>query len=325
MFRYFVLGLVFLLLELAAAQSSIAQKYPARAVRLIVNSSPGGGTDVAARFLAEQLSLDFKQNFVVENKPGASGMVGASAVAPLRPDGYTLLFASATIAIAPFLLSDLPVDVTRDLTPITLVAASPTVVAVNARIPASNPKELAAWIKQHPNEFRWGTSGIGTPDHLGIELFDKMAGISPMIVPYNGTGPSVAALLAGDIGGILAVSPSVKGLVDTGQLKNLGVTSAEPVDGLPGVPTIASLGFPGFESTVWFGIFGPANMPPDLAREIQQTIQKGLVAPAFIEKLRTSGLAVRISKDPADFAAYFRSEIKKYQSLVVERGIRNPQ
>ncbi len=325
MLKRIILFAVLFSLGLFTLGAARAQDYPNRAVRIIVPYAPGGGVDVTARILAQQLSDDTGQRYFIENKAGATGMVGSEAVSTSKPDGYTLLYIASTLATAPFLLSNIKLDVLNDLTPITQVAYSPYVIVVNPKITANNLKDLATFIKANPKEFGWAVGGIGSPDHLGIEHFNKLTGIKPLVVPYNGTGPAVAAVVAGEIAGAMLPPAIAKVNIDAGKLKGLGVTSLERAEVLPNIPTVASSGFPGFDSGTWYAVYGSKQMPPELAKTIHQQISKAAMSPMVKEKLRASGMSVSLSKDPASFAAFFEAEYKKYGALIKELNLKpNP-
>lgn len=309
-------------LVLTHSLSAVAGAYPSRAVRLVVTVEAGGAADATARYLAKELAAQFKQPYVIENRPGVSGLVAVERVASAKPDGYTLLYAADTVAIAPFLVAGRqPVDVESDITPITLVGVAPFIFVVNPRIPVKAPTELVAYIKEHPGGFRWGVGGIGAPGQLAIERFSKLAGISALEVPYKGNGPAAIATLSGEVDGMVALSTSVKPLIDAGKLVGLGVASAEPVDNMPGLPTIASFGFPGYDAFTWFGLWGPKNMPAELAKQIRDQVAEAITAPDLQSEFAATGFMLKISNDPSDFAAYFKSELEKDGTVLKELNV----
>ena len=298
-----------------------AAEYPDRPVRIIVPYAAGGGVDIAARLLAQQLTEQFKQPFLVEARPGGTGTVGSQVVASAKPDGYTLLYAATAEVIIPFLPGGLSFDVERELTPITLAVSTPFVLVVNPKIPAKTPRELIDYIKQHPDDFRWGLGGVGSPDNLAIALFDLQAGIHPVTVPYQGGGPAILATISGEVGGIMDPPSLVKAYVTSGQLRGLGVTSAKTSPVMPDLPPIASFGLPGYEAATWYGIWGPKGMPGALSRDIQQKVSAALAAPVFRDKLASMAL-VPESVDPDGFAAYVKSEIAKYGRLIKDSNLK---
>jgi tripartite-type tricarboxylate transporter receptor subunit TctC len=290
--------------------------YPDRTVRVVVTVQAGGTADATARYLAKQLSAQLKQPYVVENKPGISGIVAVEDVSNAKADGYTLLYAADVLAIAPSSIPNLSINVERDLTPITLVGAAPFVFVVNPRIPVKTPTELVAYIKSHPGGFRWGIGGVGTAGQLAIARFSKLAGINALQVPYKGNAPATLATLSGEVDGSVALYTTVKPLIDSGNLVVLGVASAEPVNGMPGVPTIASFGFPGYEALSWFGVWGPKNMPPELAAQVRNQVANALATPELKNEFARAGFAVTVSDNPAAFAAYFKSELSKDKMIL---------
>lgn len=292
-----------------------ADIYPNRTITMVVPYAAGGGVDISARLVAQQMAKNLNQPIIIDNRAGASGMIGSKFVADAKPDGYTVLYASAAQALAPFLLPDVPLDVEHDLTPITLVAPLPYIMVVNPKIPAKDPKELVAWIKEHPSEFRWGLGGLGSPDHLGIEQFDRTAGIKPVLVPYKGTGPSVVAALSNEVGGLIAPPAAVRSYIESGQLRALGAASVKPLSFMPNLPTIASFGYPGFEVSAWYGMWGPRHLPRDLAGQIREAVVKALADPSVRAKLIETGNEP-LGSTPDEFAAYFKSQLELYGPLI---------
>ncbi len=295
---------------------AFAEEYPSRAVRVVTTVEPGGMADASARYLAKQLSTTLKQPYVVENRPGISGIAAAERVSNAKPDGYTLLYAADVMAIAPSMLPNLSIDVQKDLTPITLVGVAPFVFVVNPKIPVKTPTELVAYIKQNPGGFRWGIGGLGTAGQLAIERFSNAAGITAPEVPYKGNAPAAVAAMSGEVDGIAALSVAVNPLIDSGKLTGLGVASAEKVDSSPGMPTIASFGFPGYEALTWFAVWGPKDMPPELAMQVRNQVAEAVNAPDLKEEFARTGLMVSVSDSPAAFAAYFKSELERNSAIL---------
>ena len=301
--------------------AALAEDYPVRQVKLVVPYDAGGGVDLSARYLAQQLSDQLKQSFIVENRPGVSGISGSQYVADAKADGYTLLYAGDAQAIAPFLLPNLTIDMERDLSPIAMVAYSPFLLVANPKIPATNLRDLVAYVKQHPSEFRWGTAGIGSPDHLALERFDKLAGINPDRIPYKGSAPSNVATLSGEVSAKMAPAASLKSYVDSGQLRGLGVTSLQRIEIMPDMPTFAEQGFTGFEASTWYAIWGPKGMPPALAEQIRAEVAKAFATPELRQKINTAGLTISVSKSPAEFGAFFKSELARNGALIKQLNI----
>ena len=306
------------LLVLCHLPQAIAQDWPRQTVTFVVPYEPGGGNDAGTRFLAEKLGQQLKQTFVVVNRAGMSGISGSQYVSDMKPDGYTLLEAADTETSAPFILPNVTFDLERDLTPISKIGSTPFVWTINPKAPANNPKELLDFIKQHPTQFRWGVGGIGTPGDLAIEKINRAAGINPMKVPYKGNGPAVIALLSGEVDGMLASPPAVQSLVEAGKLKTVAVVSLKPLESFPGVPTLASFGFPGLEAGSWFGIWGPKGMPQELVMRIQTAIANAMADPDLQKKFAGAGIFVDVSKSPSEFAAYIRSNLESNRTLIRE-------
>jgi tripartite-type tricarboxylate transporter receptor subunit TctC len=314
----FCLAVVF-----AQSASALADDYPSRPVRLVTTVEAGGMADATARYLSKQLSAQLKQPYVVENRPGISGIVAVERVSNAKADGYTLLYAADTLAIAPSLLPNLSVDIEKDITPVTLVGGAPFVFVVNPRIPVKTPNELVDYIKQHPGGFRWGIGGLGTPGQMAIERFSKLAGIHALEVPYKGTAPSVTAALSGEVDGTVGLYTAVKPLIDSGKLIALGVASAKPMDSMPGIPTIASFGYPGYEALSWFGIWGAKDMPAELAVQIRNQVAEALKSPELIQEFTRIGLTVTVSNSPSEFAAYFKSELDRDSEILKQLNLKH--
>ena len=318
--RKFLLGCAAALC-LFTGGTAVAQDYPNKTVKFVVPYEPGGGNDLGTRLLAQKLGEQLKQTFVVENRAGISGISGATYVSEQKPDGYTLLEAADTQTSAPYLLPNVTLDPEKDLVPITKIGFTPFIWVVHPSVPAKDPKELIALIKKEPESYRWGMGGIGTPGHLAIEKLDRTAGINPLRVPYKGNGPAVTALMSGEVNGMLASPPSVSELVQGGKLRVIGVATAQPLESFPGVPTVASFGFPGFEASSWFGIWGPKGMPQDLVKKIHGQIGAAMADPELQKKFISAGILVSVSKTPEEFAAFVKSEITSNKTLIKELNI----
>lgn len=316
-----ILVAAFALMPMSAA---VAETYPTRTVQIIEPTPPGGGADLVARLLAQFLSDQSNGHFVVVNKPGAGGLVGAREVADAKPDGYTLLLAASAMTMAPYLTPTMTIDVEHDLSPITEVASGPFVMVVNPSIPVKNPRELVAYAKAHPNTFRWGGT-LGSPDLFSVAQFDNAAGIKPLIVPFNGDGPARVSLLGGELSAMIIVPTLVKGDVQAGKLRALAVTTSSTIDFMPGIPTVASFGYPGFESTLWYGLWGPKGMSSALATRIHDVVSKVIADPGFQAKLHVNGLTAVDSKSPQAFAVYVHSEVKKNLAIINANHMRVTQ
>lgn len=311
------LSLSAIFLSLAAAQMAAADEpYPNRTAELIVNAPAGGGEDIVTRLLAEQLSKESPQKFIVINKDGSTALVGDKFVAGSKPDGYVLAESGSEIVISPALIPDLGINVESDLVPITNLVSSPYVMVVSADVPANNPKELVEYIKQHDKEFRWGTPGIGTPPHIGLAQFDQMAGINPLMVPFTGTGPFMVSLLGGEVKGGMASASVAKSNIASGKIKALAMTTTEPSEWMPGLPTVASYGFPGYELSVWFGLYAPKGTPKDIVDKIFAMVNKAFASPELQAKYKAAGLTPTPSKSPEEFGKFMHQELVKTAEIV---------
>ena len=310
---------VFLCLSLVASVAS-AQDYPSRPVRLVVPLSPGGFADTPTRILAPRLSEQFGKQFFVENKPGAGGSIGWDYVAKAAPDGYTLGITGSTLLVGSHLYKNIPYDVFKDFTHITMMAAGPYVLVVNPKkVAANNVRELIAAAKAKPGAIDYASSGNGSSQHLVGALFNSMAGVQLNHVPYKGSGPAMQDLLAGEVGVSFAGVPNVLGQVRGGRLKALAVTTPKRWVELPDVPTMAEAGVAGYEATLWLSISGPAGMPKDLVQRLTTEIAKALKDPDLQAKFREAGVdADSMSGD--ELLRYMRSEDAKWGKVVKETG-----
>jgi tripartite-type tricarboxylate transporter receptor subunit TctC len=305
----------------AAAQSN----WPSKPVRIVVPFAPGGTTDILARATANELSKAFGQQFVVDNKGGAGGNIGAAEVARAAPDGYTLLMGTVgTHSINKWLYSKMSFDPQKDFTPITMVAGVPNVMVVNAeKAKARNINTVEDFIKlakANPGKLNMASSGNGTSIHLAGELFKTMTGTYMTHFPFTGSGPALLSLVGGDMDVMFDNLPSSMQLIKSGKLKALAVTSAQPSQALPGVPTVEQAGkLKGFEASSWFGLFGPAGLPPEIANRIQQEVAKALSSPEMKEKLLVQG-AIPSGNTPQQFAAFIEAENRKWQPVVKASG-----
>ena len=302
---------------LAVAQ---APAYPVKSVRLLVPSSPGGGTDILARVLAQKMSETFGQQFVVENRPGAGQVIGIEAVARSAPDGYTLLMAASAIVINEVLYAKPPYDTLRDFAPVTLGASLPNILVVHPALPVKSVRELISLAKTRAGQLNYSSAGSGTSPHLSMELFRLMAGITLTHIPYKGSGPATVDLLAGQVQlsmpNVLTALPHIKG----GKLRGLGVTSGKRATGLPDIPAIAET-LPGYEAIQWYGILAPAGTTRDIVGKLQAEIARILVLPEVKDRLAADG-ADAVGSRPDEFAAYIRAELAKWGKVVKTGGIK---
>lgn len=306
----------------AAGHSQAQQAYPTKPIRMIVPFPPGGTTDVVARLVAQKLTEAWGQQVVVDNRPGAGGIIGTEIVAKATPDGYTALLGSITThAVNPALYKKLNFDPVKDFTPVSLVVSSPQLLAVHPSVAAKSVKELIALAKAKPGQLNYASAGTGTSPHLTFELFKSMAGIDVVHVPYKGTGPAITDLIGGQvqmmITGVVALMPHIK----SGKLRGLGVTSAKRVAALPDLPTIAESGIPSFDVSSWFGVFLPGGTPKPIVANMNAEIRKILEVPEVRQRLISQG-ADPASNTPGEFAAYVKAEMAKWGKVVRDTGAR---
>jgi tripartite-type tricarboxylate transporter receptor subunit TctC len=309
-----------LLLATAVAPSvARAQNFPPSQVRMTVPFPPGGATDVLGRVVAQQLQMLWGNTVIIENKPGASGLVGARQVMAQPGDGANLLLASTgTILAVASQSKERPYDVRRDLMPISMMAAPPYILVVNPKLPVTTTAELIAYGKA--NKLSYGSSGIGAGTHLSGALFARMAGIDLLHVPYRGSGPAVTDLLGGRIDLMFAPAPVVVGHIPAGTLRAIGTTGTERSPLFPNMPTVAETGLPGFQSIAWFGVFAPAAMPADLASRISADVGRALTRDDVKRKLADEG-AEPAPNSPEVFTAFINADVKVWNELADSVGI----
>ena len=316
--RFAALAAGALALVCAVAPQARAEDYPTRTIRLIVGAPPGGTTDTIARSIAGPMAAALKQSVVVENKAGAGGNIAADYVAKSPADGYTLLVSFSSHTINASLYPHLPYDPAGDFTAITKVATVPSMLVGNPKLPAKDVKALIALAKEKPDKLTIGIGGIGSSLHLAGEKFKLMTGARLLNVPYKGTAPALTDLLGGNIDLMFISLVTGTQQVRAGNLHAFGVTSTERQASLQDVPTIAE-SVPGFESSAWFGVFGPAKLPPEVTKKLNQVIVSGLAAPEMQNRLKTEG-ATPVGDSPEDFAAFVREDIKRWAPIVKASG-----
>jgi tripartite-type tricarboxylate transporter receptor subunit TctC len=310
-------------LLLSGAWIAHAQEYPARQVRLILPFTAGGGTDLLARLLAQRLTEAMGQSFIVDNRPGAGGNLGADLVAKSPPDGYTLLVSTASMAVNVTLYPKLPFDTRKDLVPVTQTANSPIVVSVHPSVPARSVKELIELSKKVKGGLNYGSNGSGTTSHLVGVMFQQMAGMQLTHVPYKGASASVTALLGGEVEIGFQATTSVLPYVRSGKLRALAVTTKNKVPVLPDLPTVDSM-YPGFDIGNWYLVFVPAGTPAAIVTRLNAEIIRALQHPDVKAWMDREG-AVAVGSTPAEAAAFFNREIDKYAQIVKASGAKPDQ
>jgi tripartite-type tricarboxylate transporter receptor subunit TctC len=297
---------------LVFAAAAVAQEaYPSRAVSIVVPFPPGGGADILARVLGQKLSETWRQPVLVENKPGAAGVVGANGVARSEPDGYTLLMA-ASGAIVP--------ANAKDLAPVTLVAAPPYMLLVHSSVPAASTREFIAYLKARPGQLNFASSGVGSASHLSAELFMGLSGTKMTHVPYKGIGQAVTDLVSGQVQVLFGPPPAVLKQVQVGALKALAVTGPQRSVLWPEIPTVAESGVPGYDAVGWYGLLAPAKTPREVVLRIAAEVARSLQAPAVAERLSAVG-ATPAAGSPDDFARFLEADTAKWANLMAKAGI----
>ena len=297
-----------------------AQNYPTRAIRLVVPSAPGGGTDIVGRVLAAKLTEYLGSQVVVDNRAGAGTIIGIDIAAKSPPDGYTLLVGLSTLAINPSMFAKLPYDALRDLAPISQAVAVPNMLTVHPSVPAHSVKEFIALAKARPNALNVGSAGTGTSPHLSQELLKSLAKIETVHIPYKGSGNANIANLAGEVSASFPSVPSAFPYLKTKRLRGLGVTTAKRTPALPDMPTIGE-SVPGFEATQWFGLLAPAGTPRPIIERIHQETVRALRAPEVIKQLAGEGADI-VAGTPEAFGAYIKAETEKWARVIKAAGIK---
>ena len=309
------LGLLLAFCACAAA----AQTYPGRQVRIVVPFAPGGGTDVAARVLAQKLTERVGQSFIVDNRPGASGIIGTELVAKSAPDGYTLLVGSQTVmAVVPAMYGKLNYDTVRDFVPVIRIIDTPTLIAVHPSLPAKSIKELIALAKARPGQLSFGGASGGTP-HMFGELFKTLAQVDLLFVPYKGEGPAIIDAMGGQISMVFSNLPTVLPLAQSGKLRP--VSSAQRVSGAPEIPTVAESGLPDYIANSWSGLYAPAATPREIVTKINTDATSALNVPEVKDRLAAQGMYV-VANTPEQFAAFLKTEIPRWAKVVKDSGVK---
>jgi tripartite-type tricarboxylate transporter receptor subunit TctC len=311
-----------LLLGVGVAPVAVAQSWPTKPVKLIAVFPAGGSVDQVARILAQQLSEQTGQSFIVDNKGGASGSIGTALLSKADPDGYTLGVVFDTHAVNPSLIPNMPFDTLRDLTPLMLIGTGAMALVTPVAQPYKSFRDVVAAARANPGGVSYGTIGAGSLGHLTMTQLGNQLGVEFNHIPYRGGGPLMNDAIGNQvplaIGSVFLVSPHIA----SGRLRAIAVTSAKPDPKLPGVPTIASQGVPGFEAYTWWGVFGPANLPAALAKRIAEELAKAARSPAVVEKLSAQGMEVTAGT-PGELDAFVRNEIPRWAKVIKDNGIKS--
>jgi len=304
-----------------AAAAVNAQSYPTKSVRLIVPYAPGGIVDYVGRLLGQRLSDAFGQNVVIDNRPGAGGIIGIETASKASADGYTLLIMDPAIVINPSLLAKVPYDINRDLVPATILSSSPLVLAINARVAANTVQELVNLARSQPGKLSFASAGIGTTPHMAGELFKARIQQDLVHVPYKGSGPAMTDLIAGQVqltfSSITAALPFIK----DGRLRGLATTGAKRAAALPSLPTVAESGFSGFEVNLWLAVFVPGDTPKDIVARLNSELRKALQHPDIKSGFEKVG-AEPVGNTPQEAAAFVKNEFRKWAQVIKTANIK---
>jgi tripartite-type tricarboxylate transporter receptor subunit TctC len=302
--------------------AATAQNYPSRTVTVVVPFPAGGSVDGVARIVVQKLNETVGQHFIVENRAGgASGIVGANAVAKAAPDGYTLLVSASVHVINPFLYKSVPYDVVHDFTPVTLLAEGPLIVSTTPSVPANNLKDFFALVRKDPQKYTFGATTIGSASHLAIELLKHDAGLDTLVIAYKGTAPALTDLMSGQIQLLADPMLSSLPLAQGGKIKALGLTSLKRAAAAPDIPTVEESGVNGFAFVSWYGLWGPKNLPADLSNTLQAEIAKVLALPDVKQRFNALGFDP-IGSGGGQFATYIRDEMAKYEKIIKDAKIK---
>lgn len=304
-----------------AAAVGVAQPYPAKSVRIVVGFPPGAGVDITTRLVAPKLAESLGQPFVVDNRPGAAGNIGAEVAAKAPPDGYALLSASAPIVMSPALYKSLNYNLERDFEPIGLMASAPFILVVHPSVPARTVKEFVALAKSRPGELAYASTGTGSTPHLSMEMLKAQAGVSMIHIPYRGTPQAVADILSGQVQAMFANTLSVLPLVKAGRLRAIAISSAKRSGAVPGLPTVAESGLAGYESGTWFGLLAPAGTSREIVYRLNAEIVRVMATPDMKTRLLEQG-ADPVTGTPDQFRAFLKSELARWGRLIKAIGIR---
>lgn len=303
------------------AAGPMADGYPNKPVRFIAPYPPGGTVEILARALGQKMSETWGRPVIVDNRPGASGIIGSQLAAKASPDGYTLLMVPVTHVTNASLYKNLPFDPIKDFTPLSLVGSQPLMLVVNPSLPVKSVRDLIALARSKPGQLNYGSSGNGTSQHLATELFKSMTNVNLVHVPYKGSAAALTDVIAGQLSLMFPQMATAIGFSKAGRLKPLAVTSAKRSPAMPDLPTVAEAGVPGYESTAWFCALGPAGMPKDIVSKINAEIVKIVNTSDLRDRMSTQGVEL-IGTTPTETGAFLKSELAKYSKLINQIGVR---
>jgi tripartite-type tricarboxylate transporter receptor subunit TctC len=321
--RSIVKGFVTAALTMFISDAVPGQTYPTRPIHIVVPSSPGAGvTDIMARLVGQHLSARIGQQIVIDNRPGASGILGSEVVSRAAPDGYTLLVANVSLVVNPFLYPKMPYDPLKDFVPVTMINSAPLLLVVHPSIPAKSVTELIAFAMSHPGQLNYGSGGLGSTPYLAAELFKSLAGIDVVHVPYKGGAPALSDLVGGQLTFMIENMPGTMPYAKAGNLRALAITSPQRTELAPELPTMAEAGVPGYEISGWNGLFAAKGTPPDIVARLHSEVTKILRTPEVRQELATLG-AEPVGDTPDEFAAFLRADAARWGKIIQEKGIRS--
>ncbi len=311
----------FALLSCVALQAGAQPAWPARNVQIIVPYTPGGSIDIMTRSVAQQLAIAWGKNVVVDNRPGASGMIGTEIATKAEPDGYVLLGHTSSYPATAAVREKLPFDPARAIVPVAMIARAPMILVIHPSIPAKSVKELVALVKKNPGKFNYSSSGTGGNNHFSGALFASAAGIKLTHIPYKGISQAMTALASGEVELVIASAAAVNPQLKAGRVRALGVTSLEPSALLPGLPAIAQSGVPGYSYELWWGLFAPAGLPAERMNFINAAVNKSLASPEMKKFLDNESAEAWVATEP-QIADLLPKEIERYRKAAKEAGIK---
>lgn len=307
---------------LAFAGGAAAQPYPAKPIRLVVPFAPGGSSEIIARSFSTEMSKGLGQQIVIENKPGGAGNVAMLEVAKAEPDGYTLILGHiGTLAVNPFMFAKLPFDTNRDFVPVSLFAKVPSLFVVNVGVPVKDLKEFVALAKAKPGQLNYGSAGNGSAGHLAFEYLKLTAGVDVAHVPYKGTGPQLTDLIAGRTEASSAGTPPLMPHIRSGKIRAFAVGTTTRIPALPDVPTVAEQGYPGFETSQWYGLIGPARLPPAVVKRLADEAAKAARS-EFVKERLAGDSAIISGSTPQEFADFIAREQVRWKDVVARAQIK---
>jgi tripartite-type tricarboxylate transporter receptor subunit TctC len=303
--------------------SVLGEAYPTRPIHIVVPSSPGAGvTDIMARLVGQHLSVRIGQQIVIDNRPGASGIIGSEVVSRAAPDGYTLLMANVSLVVNPFLYPKMPYDALKDFIPVTMVNSAPMLLVVHPSVPAKSVTELIAYAKSHPAKLNYGSGGLGSTPYLAAELFKSLAGIDVVHVPYKGGAPALSDLVGGQVSFMIENMPGTMPYVRANNLRALAITSPQRSELAPELPTMAESGVPGYEMSGWNGLFAVKGTPPEIVAKLHSDVAKILRTAEVRQELAALG-AEPVGDTPEEFAAFLKADMARWGKIIQDKGIRS--